>query len=556
MNQKLKNNILNKSDKYNFYKKEYQNYKSLYQNLIKNISTHTNSQMIENISLSHKLKELKNEQGKIYDKYLDKNNITLIKTQPNNEINSKLKFNNIKLISENKFLIQIISKLQTENEILSTLNDKLILNSSSKNSNEITEYYKKDRDKYRNQYNLLLKKQKEYSLLINNILLENLFELSRKQLEYENIYNNIICKNMNIAYVLQGFPTLSETFVRNELKWLVQQGFNVKVFSYKDPAKPVDLDFELETIRFDGDLLTNLEKLLIEHEIDLIHTHFVYPTGTNITYPLAEKLGIPFTLFAHAYDIFIEANDKKNKVKEISESNYCKGIFTLSKYHKKYLMERGVPENKIILTRQATEYDITPITKKDNKKNNNIKNVVSISRFVEKKGIDTLIEAANFLKNDNFIFSIYGFGPLEKELKTKIKNLGVKNISIKGTLSSEEVVSVLKNSDLLVSPCRIAQNGDRDGIPTIIFESMAYGLPVLTTNVSAIPEVIKDNKNGFIIEPNNPLLLSNKIKEVMSLPNEQLFKIRLKAQEDVQNYSSIKNTMHTLLNTWFKDILI
>ena len=353
----------------------------------------------------------------------------------------------------------------------------------------------------------------------------------------------------NIAYVLYGFPTLSETFIINELRWLKENNFNVKVFSYKNPSKPVNLDFDIETYRFDTDdnLSQNLEKLLIEHNIDLIHTHFVYPTATNFTYPLAKKLNIPFTIFAHAFDIFIRENDKRNNISEISNSNLCKAIFTLSNYHKDYLIKRNEPERKSVLTRQATEYDIQPIIKKDNK----IKKIVSISRFVEKKGLDTLIEVAKLLKNEDYEFSIYGFGALEDDLQNQIRKNNLKNISIKGSLpNSKEVKKVLIDSDLLISPCRIAKNGDRDGIPTVLFEAMGYGVPILTTNVSAIPEFIHDGENGFITISDNPNLLVEKIKEISSLSSEKLFEIRKNAQQDVQNISSIDATLNNLLNTW------
>ena len=74
--------------------------------------------------------------------------------------------------------------------------------------------------------------------------------------------------------------------------------------------------------RFISEIIAkNLENLLIEHNIDLIHTHFVYPTVTKFTFPIAKKLNIPFTVFAHAYDIFIRENDKRNNISEIANSS-------------------------------------------------------------------------------------------------------------------------------------------------------------------------------------------------------------------------------------------
>ena len=354
---------------------------------------------------------------------------------------------------------------------------------------------------------------------------------------------------INIAYVLKGFPTLSQTFVLNELKWLVKNNYNVTVFCYIDPMEPIELDFDLEVVRFDkkDNPMENLENLLKEYKIDLIHTHFVYPPCTEYTLDVAEKLEIPFTVFAHAVDIFKKDVDKINRVKEIGNSKYCKAIFTLSQYHKNYLLKRGVPEGKIVITKQATDYKINELKPRTGR----IRKIISISRFVDKKGIDIFIDAAKILEDEDFEFEIYGSGALEKDLQNQIDELNLKNIEIKGRLDGpKEVEKVFNKSDVLVSPCRISENGDRDGIPTVIFESMAYGVTVLTTNVSAIPEVINDGKNGFIVPPDNPEALADKIRYISNLNNEEIFKINKQAQKDVINTSSVEKTMNTLLKTW------
>ena len=79
---------------------------------------------------------------------------------------------------------------------------------------------------------------------------------------------------------------------------------------------------------------------------------------------------------------------------------------------------------------------------------------------------------------------------------------------------------------------------------------MAYGVCVLTTDVSAIPEVIDDGKNGFIVSENNPEEFALKIKEIANMTSEERFEIAKQAQEDVQRLSSVENTMSTVLNTW------
>lgn len=393
--------------------------------------------------------------------------------------------------------------------------------------------------------------EKNITVLENHIKNQSKNNISLNNINVTNKDSEVFpkLKNIKIAYVLEQFPTLSQTFVLNELRWLVNNGYNVKVFYYEDPEKAVDLDFNLEFIRFDisSNLMENLERLIHDYEIDLIHTHFVWPTVTKFTFPIAQKLDLPFTFFAHAFDIFKEFTDKHNNIGEITNSKQCKGVFTLSNYHKNYLMERNVPEDKIIITRQATDYEIHELKEKKNK----IKKIISISRFVEKKGIDLLIDCAKLLQDEDLEFSIYGFGPLKEKLEKQIKDLNLNNVSIKGVLNGhKEVQKVFDESDLLISPCRIAKDGDRDGIPTIMFESMAYGVPVITTDVSAIPEIIENGKNGFIFKENDVNDLADKIKHVCQLSSSDLFEIRKKAQLDVQKYSSVSKTMKNVLNTW------
>ena len=484
--------FLNKSNSYNFYKDNYYSLSDDKRKLKKNISQLKKQNKISSNDLKNKKKD-----------------VSFLKSELKNK-NDNISFLKSELKTKNDNISFLKSDLDNKKELVSSLeNENLVL--------------KESLEKFEREVELLEKR------------------LESKSDQFLKINKDI--KDLNIAYVIDGFPIHSETFIVNEIRWLVNNGFNIKVFTNHESYKPVEIDFFAENYRF-NDLL-ELEELLIEHDIEFMHTHFVYHICTQFTHPVAEKLKIPFSVFAHAVDIFRDVNVERNNVRAISKSKYCVAIFTLSNYHKDFLINHGVEEDKIVITKQASDYELSDMEIKDKP----IKRIVSISRFVEKKGIGDLIDAAKILEDEDYEFEIYGFGDLENQLQEKIDNLDSKNISIKGELTPSEVQNVLKESDLLVSPCKIAKNGDRDGFPTVIFEAMATGLAVLTTNVSAIPEVIEDGVNGFIVEPNDPNALVDKIKEISNMSSEELFEIRKKAQDDVINVSSVEKTMNTFFDT-------
>ncbi len=387
---------------------------------------------------------------------------------------------------------------------------------------------------------------------LNNI--SNTIDLDENRLKVQKLYRDEIIgrgiDDLRIGYVLWDFPSFSQTFVMNELRWLVEHNYDVKVFYKVAPDKEAELDFNIEAVKLKNS--SDLVKKIEEHNINMLHSHFVFPACTRLTYPAAEKAGVPFTVFAHAIDIFHKKNDKRNKVEEIGNSRYCKRVFVLGKYHYDYLKERGVPEEKLMFLRQATSYHLERGVSIDSPRfNRKIKNIITLARFVEKKGIDALIKAAHILKGEDLAFKIYGYGPLEKDLQKLINKLNLTNVTMEGPLKGDEALKkAYEDGDLFVLPCRVASDGDRDGMPTVIFEAMAYGVPVITTNVSAIPEFVSDVYSGFIVDPDNPEALSDKIQQVRSMDKDDLFTITRHAQNQVQKLSSVEDTTKTILDIW------
>jgi len=128
----------------------------------------------------------------------------------------------------------------------------------------------------------------------------------------------------------------------------------------------------------------------------------------------------------------------------------------------------------------------------------------SLGRLVEKKGIKTLIEAGQFLKERAFEFTIEiaGDGPMRSELEKQAMESGLENnVRFIGAISHSDVAAWMKTLDVFAMPCQKDSNGDMDGIPVVLMEAMNIGIPVVSTWISGIPELIQHNQTGLMSKP-------------------------------------------------------
>ena len=356
-----------------------------------------------------------------------------------------------------------------------------------------------------------------------------------------------------IAYVLWDYPALSQTFVLLEIKELLKQGYDVKVYYSIQPDKPAILDFDVASTQVkDAD---DLAHHLINDQRNLCHSHFAYPAVTLLTYPACIKTNIPFTFMPHAVDIFHRDNKARNKIAEITQHALCLKVFVHGTFHKHFIESCGVPSQKIAFNFQAVNVaDFTKPnqqTKKLSTPHNKPYTGIVVTRFVEKKGIASLIKTANFLKNENIIFEIYGYGPLENSYKEQIKQLSLDNVKLKGELATQHDVAIAyQSADFLIAPCIIADNGDMDGFPTVILEAMAMELPVITTDIAAIPDYLTDNKEAFIETANQPEAMAARILQLKAMPAEQKQTLIDNAKDFLDKKIGVTLTVQRLLDTW------
>jgi glycosyltransferase involved in cell wall biosynthesis len=137
--------------------------------------------------------------------------------------------------------------------------------------------------------------------------------------------------------------------------------------------------------------------------------------------------------------------------------------------------------------------------------------ILGVGRLVAKKAFRDLVEACAVLaeSGERFRCEIVGEGPLEDELKALISRKGIDDrVELLGALPHEAVVDRLRQASVLAAPCVVAGDGDRDGLPTILLEAMALGTPCVATDVTGIPEVLRDEHTGLTVPQAAPRALA------------------------------------------------
>ncbi len=389
--------------------------------------------------------------------------------------------------------------------------------------------------------------------ITTTIPLESSLDYVQKKHMVERIHHGLA--PLRIAYVLWDWPALSQTFVIKEIRWLVKTGQDIIVYYKVDPDRVADLDFDITAYRVRDE--THLAELLILHNRTLCHTHFAYPAAALLTYPASLATGIPFTLFAHAVDIFHHANRSRNRIAEIVKDRRCLKVFVHGDYHRCFLETQGVPVNKMVFSLQAADlstFESTPPLPKPS--STGIQKGIFIGRFIEKKGVGVLIEAANMLRDAPVVFDLYGYGPLEQDYREKIAELGLENIHLKGVLDGDDaVLEAMRDADFLVAPSVVAANGDAEGFPTVILESMAAARPVIASAVSAVPNYLRNMTEAVLVTPGDPTSLTAGVRRLLAMSPERREAMLAEAKRFLRKSAGVGSTVRKYMDIWRGDLV-
>jgi len=397
---------------------------------------------------------------------------------------------------------------------------------------------------------------------------------------------------MRIGYVLSVFPKLSESFILNEITELLSHEVDIQIFSASFANEDIlhdkyrNFNFVNRSFYFNKNSLKTLS--LLEHglrylvhppliqnpmsklrcvavtsqfmevaqklNINLFHAHFASESAVIAMY-LSENLKIPFTFTAHAWDLYSGTNTALWPVKRQLLRKLCKeaaGIVSISNYNRDFLIRIGVDQAKI----NVIHCGIDPNEFQRTTPYRASKHILCVARLVEKKGIRYLIEAMHHLrkKHPDIRLTIVGTGPEGKNLKKLADSLrGKDRIRFLGNIPDNELISLYEKSSIFVLPCIVAEDGDRDGIPVALMEAMSMELPVISTPISGIPELIEDGENGLLVEPKNPVALAEAIEQLLGKPEackrlgEQGRKTILEQFNIKKNVLSLKKFFQTQL---------
>jgi glycosyltransferase involved in cell wall biosynthesis len=357
-----------------------------------------------------------------------------------------------------------------------------------------------------------------------------------------------------LAYLFERFPAFTKTFCAREVAELYRQNYRVPVFSIRRPndERPVNIPLDEVAIHYLPDsnspffkiptrwaarrfthhwrkeidsrdkhrffeaiyLGNRLKKAGIKH----LHVHFA-GMATRTAWWIKKLFGINYSFTGHANDIFVEKPDQRVPLESLmAEARF---VVTVSDYAVDYLKFRfPVAAHKIYRVYSGINLaQFTPA-----QPGAQPVRIISVGRLIPKKGYAELIEACDLLNKQGLHFhcTIIGGGPEHLPLRQLIEARSLDQmIELVGPKSQTEIVKSLAQSQIFVFPARRDEAGDQDNLPTVLIEAMASGLPIITSSLAGIPEIITDQINGILVPQRAPEALASAIRSLLLDPKKR-----------------------------------
>jgi glycosyltransferase involved in cell wall biosynthesis len=356
----------------------------------------------------------------------------------------------------------------------------------------------------------------------------------------------------HFAYLFERFPSFGQTFCYREVAELARQGVTPPIFSIRKPKDEPPQDWDkrvVERVHYlpeEKELLDEVrrasQKQKITREviaaldewgrrtdflrlyqavyiglrlqrmgITHIHAHFA-GMAARTAFWIQKFFGISFSFTAHANDIFAQRDFEidLDKLVEVASA-----VVTETDYSKKFLQER-FPKRADRIHRIYNGLNPAEFRRADFSSAS--PTIIAVGRLIDKKGFTDLIQACRLLveRGKSFRCQIFGEGPLEEKLRRQIEELKLQNfVELPGPKPQHEIRKYLVAGTVFVLPSVIDPEGGRDNLPTVIMEAMATGLPVVSTGIGGIPEMVIDNETGLLVSAGDANGLADAIEKVI-----------------------------------------
>ncbi len=260
-------------------------------------------------------------------------------------------------------------------------------------------------------------------------------------------------------------------------------------------------------------------QVLATGSIRHLHAHFCH-SATTVAMFASRLCGLPFSFTAHAKDIYVRALNPGDLLQ--TKMRRAKFVVTCTRANQLHLSALGVKETPIYAIYHGLDTrQFAPLAARAKSMTPPV--LLSVGRLVEKKGFPVLIEACRILKDRGYQFQCHlvsGAGPCAQQVASLIHELGLEDtVLMRPAVTQEELREVYRQATLFSLPCQIAGNDDRDGIPNVLVEAMASGLPVVSTNISGIPELIEHGVSGLLAPQKDARALAEAIAELLDKPD-------------------------------------
>ena len=355
------------------------------------------------------------------------------------------------------------------------------------------------------------------------------------------------------AYLFERFPSFGQTFCYREVAEVYGQGVAPPIFSIRNPKGEPAQDWDARIVKRvhylpeEKELLEEVQRAskrrrltpaiiaaldewgrrtdflrlyqavyvglrLQDMGIHHVHAHFA-GMAARTAFWVAKFFPVTFSFTAHANDIFAPRNFEIGLDKLVSAARV---IITETDYSEKFLRER-FPERADRIRRIYNGLNLGEFGRANFSSDPPL--IVAIGRLIAKKGFANLIRACALLVEHgrSFRCEIFGEGPLENQLRGQIEESGLKElVQLPGAKPQHEIRKCLARARVFVMPSVPEAEGGMDNLPTVIMEAMATALPVVSTRIGGIPEMVVESETSFLVEPDDVVALAGAIEEVIN----------------------------------------